>query len=234
MVPSRVETAPLVKSQMMYFDTNRLHLTWGQKHLWYILAWMTIEWKVLTGSFDDPVLLTLRQRFRTHANVESVCCIRSESVFVWCVFLMYNLSKNTNFGCVRKHTHMRAPRCFVFPSQVTSRLLQSYPLCSAWLRMLIPISGRWLRWLWQKQVKGIDCSFCTDKTFFQDFLWKVTLVASLPVYFTSEHTSPLVFVVCQQNIGVCNVKLSFFVFLSGKNIGSSRLRSKELSEIIMR
>ncbi len=28
---------------------------------------MTVEWKVLIGSFDYPTLLTLRQRYRLHS-----------------------------------------------------------------------------------------------------------------------------------------------------------------------
>ncbi len=43
-------------------DTNGSVFTRGQKYLSSILARMTVEWKVLIGSFDYPTLLTLRQR----------------------------------------------------------------------------------------------------------------------------------------------------------------------------
>lgn len=59
MVPSRAQSAPLVKCPMMYSDTNGLVLTWGQKHLSSVLVQMTIDWKMLIGSFDYSVLLTL-------------------------------------------------------------------------------------------------------------------------------------------------------------------------------
>ncbi len=48
---------------MMHSDTNGWVLTWGRKHPLSVLARMTVEWKVLIGTFDYPTLLTLRQRF---------------------------------------------------------------------------------------------------------------------------------------------------------------------------
>ncbi len=173
---------------MMHFDTNGWLLTRGQKHPSSILAWTTVEWKVLIGSFDYPTLLTLRQclTFQCQWNIwNNSRTLQNCNAYAFLVLRPDNWSHLVFWF---RRFFGRKSFCLLFALITRAELLQPPPAhlqhpMKPPHRLNEPVSPRWVgsTLAWDKQPRrNAQCiTRAVYKTGSQFFLYKFwTLQAS--------------------------------------------------------